>query len=347
MADTSFHMLIHPPLFFEAATTVTTTMSGIPSPRVNMPNQSQQQQYPGMVNVAQQPQHHSSQQQHYSQSTRPSSQGYISSGHQQSQQQHQHQPHYSSTNNPIYGSGMVPTQDPMSRLPSANSKNNSGSASSSSSMQRGGRPAPVITSPQSVVYRPSKTATTNTLASSKTREPTARTPQPTSIESRVTMQSSAVISSAVHPYMAPLVGQRIQDLVSSLDPSYTIDSQAQEQLLQLTDDFLDKVCKQSLRLATHRGSTTMDVQDVQLVLAKQWGIIIPGLGPPILNASRVPTIPSSSTHSGTSSKQTSGTKRKSSSSHKSTSASTSVGTTQHQTQTNKSTKQKESNHVAA
>jgi transcription initiation factor TFIID subunit 12 len=147
--------------------------------------------------------------------------------------------------------------------------------------------------------------------------------------------------------MAPLVGQRIQDLVSSLDPSYTIDSQAQEQLLQLTDDFLDKVCKQSLRLATHRGSTVMEVQDVQLVLAKQWGIVIPGLGPPILNKSRATPIPSSTTHSGTSSKQSSGTKRKSSSSHKSTSASTSTGATQHQSQPNKNSKQNESNQVTA
>jgi transcription initiation factor TFIID subunit 12 len=142
--------------------------------------------------------------------------------------------------------------------------------------------------------------------------------------------------------MAPLVGQRIQDLVSSLDPSYTIDAQAQEQLLQLADDFLDKVCKQSLRLATHRGSTTMDVQDVQLVLAKHWGIVIPGLGPPVLNKARAAPILSSTTHSGTSSKQTSGSKRKSSSGNKSN---TSAGTTQHQTQTNKTSKQNESNQV--
>lgn len=83
------------------------------------------------------------------------------------------------------------------------------------------------------------------------------------------------------PHMAPLIGQRIQDLVKSIDPNYTIDAQAEEQVLQLADDFLDKVCKQSLRMAQHRGSKTLDVQDVQLVLAKQWGIVIPGLGPPV------------------------------------------------------------------
>jgi histone H3/H4 len=81
--------------------------------------------------------------------------------------------------------------------------------------------------------------------------------------------------------MAPLVGPRIQDLVKSLDPSYSLDAAAEQQILQLTDDFLDKVCKQALRMAQHRSSKTMDVQDLQLVLAKQWNIVIPGLGPPL------------------------------------------------------------------
>jgi transcription initiation factor TFIID subunit TAF12 len=142
--------------------------------------------------------------------------------------------------------------------------------------------------------------------------------------------------------MAPLVGQRIQDLVTSLDPSYTIDSQAQEQLLQLADDFLDKVCKQSLRMAVHRNSAVMEVQDVQLVLAKQWGIVIPGLGPPVLNSTRVLPLSTNSTHS-TTSKQSSGTKRKSSGSHRSSG----VAANTTQSQSSKSSKQNESSHVAS
>jgi histone H3/H4 len=93
--------------------------------------------------------------------------------------------------------------------------------------------------------------------------------------------------------MAPLVGPRIQDLVKSLDPSYSLDAAAEQQILQLTDDFLDKVCKQALRMSQHRSSKTMDVQDLQLVLAKQWNIVIPGLGPPMpkkpVNVSRPPS----------------------------------------------------------
>jgi len=78
------------------------------------------------------------------------------------------------------------------------------------------------------------------------------------------------------------VGPKIQDLVKSIDPSYTIDAEAEEQVLQLADDFLENVTKQSLLLAQHRGSKTLDVQDIQLVLAKHWGISVPGLGLPTL-----------------------------------------------------------------
>jgi Transcription initiation factor TFIID subunit A len=89
-------------------------------------------------------------------------------------------------------------------------------------------------------------------------------------------------AAAAGPHVAALVGPRIADLLASLDPTFSIDDQAQEQLLQMIDDFLDKVCQQSMRVASHRGSKVLEASDVQLILAKQWGIDIPGIGPPIL-----------------------------------------------------------------
>ena len=87
-------------------------------------------------------------------------------------------------------------------------------------------------------------------------------------------------------HISPMVGQRLRDLVASLDPNYTLDAEAEEQVLQLADDFLEKVTKQSMRLAQHRGSKTLDVPDIQLALAKQWGIVIPGLGVPSMRPSK-------------------------------------------------------------
>jgi len=88
--------------------------------------------------------------------------------------------------------------------------------------------------------------------------------------------------------MAPLVGQRLNNLLHSLDPNYTLDSQAEEEVLGLAQNFLDSVVSKSIRLSQHRGSKTLDVQDVQFILSKQWGIVVPGLGPPTRPASRAP-----------------------------------------------------------
>ena len=110
--------------------------------------------------------------------------------------------------------------------------------------------------------------------------------------------------------MAPLVGERIQDLVKSLDPNYSIDEAAEEQLLQLADDFLDTVTRQAVRMAQHRNSRTLDVQDLQLVLAKQWGITVPGLGAPTFRPNK--SASKTSLTKTASSSNVSGTKRKAS-----------------------------------
>ncbi len=110
--------------------------------------------------------------------------------------------------------------------------------------------------------------------------------------------------------MAPLVGPRIADLVKSIDPNYGIEPDAEEQVLQLADDFLDKVTKQAMRLAQHRGSKVLDVRDLQIVLAKNFGIVVPGLGLPVVRPIKGVSMTSKSS-SGT--KSSSSSKRSSSS----------------------------------
>jgi len=98
--------------------------------------------------------------------------------------------------------------------------------------------------------------------------------------------------------MAPLVGPRIADLVKSIDPNYGIEADAEEQVLQLADDFLDKVTKQAIRLAQHRGSKTLDVRDLQIVLAKNFGIVVPGLGLPVVRPIKGASVATKSSASG-------------------------------------------------
>lgn len=86
--------------------------------------------------------------------------------------------------------------------------------------------------------------------------------------------------------MAPSLGARIQSILSEIDPTFSLEPAAEEQVLCLVDDFVDKVVKQSIRIAQHRSSRTLDVEDVQMVLAKQWNIVIPGLGAPVMASSK-------------------------------------------------------------
>lgn len=256
-----------PPLDRPTATTVTTTPPTIPAPRISV------SQHPGLSPPPQQ------QQPHHSSRPNPTSTSYAGAVPHQPQQQpslpHQQPPQqqqlYAQSNS--YG---PPPPDAMARMANANqsaaaARGRTTSTTTTAAAGLGGRR---FSNPALV-----SAAVAPPLPAPPLPPSLQPTPAPTAEEGRVS--SSSILNLHAQPHMAPLVGPRIQELVRSLDPSYTIDAQAEEQVLQLADDFLDKVCKQALRMASHRGSKVLDVQDVQLVLAKQWNIVIPGLGPPI------------------------------------------------------------------
>lgn len=82
------------------------------------------------------------------------------------------------------------------------------------------------------------------------------------------------------PTLAPILGEKLQKLCHSIDPSYSLDSEVQERLVELADAFVEKVTKDAIKLAKHRGSSYMDVVDVALALKKGYNLEVPGLGPP-------------------------------------------------------------------
>jgi transcription initiation factor TFIID subunit 12 len=63
--------------------------------------------------------------------------------------------------------------------------------------------------------------------------------------------------------------KRLDDLVKEVDPHEMLEEDVKDALLQLTDEFVDKVLNDSCRLAKHRGSEKLEPKDVQLVLGKQ------------------------------------------------------------------------------
>ena len=132
-------------------------------------------------------------------------------------------------------------------------------------------------------------------AVSSAQPPTTTTPATKPISSKPTPQPKSyeakLAGHAGTAHMAPLVGQRLNDMLRSLDPNYSLDQQAEEEILRLAQHFLDNVVSKSIRMSQHRGSKTLDVQDVQFILAKQWGIVVPGLGPSTRPANRVAAVP--------------------------------------------------------
>jgi len=118
----------------------------------------------------------------------------------------------------------------------------------------------------------------------KAKQPTKR---PSHAESRLSRPIVAVTPTAKttddnygNASLAPVIGEKLQKLCHSIDPSYTLDSEVQERLVEMADSFVDKVTKDAVRLARHRGSSSLDVVDIALALKKGYNISVPGLGPP-------------------------------------------------------------------
>ena len=73
-----------------------------------------------------------------------------------------------------------------------------------------------------------------------------------------------------------MIGTKLQTICQSIDPSYTLEDQVQEVLLEMADDFVTKVTQDALKLAKHRGSKQLDVMDMALALKKGYGMEVPG-----------------------------------------------------------------------
>ena len=88
----------------------------------------------------------------------------------------------------------------------------------------------------------------------------------------------------VGPSIAPVIGQKLSDLVNSIDPSFKLTPEAEEVLLSLADQFIDSVVEDSCKLAIHRVThggkagvapppggvnPLVDVTDINLVLKEK------------------------------------------------------------------------------
>ena len=69
---------------------------------------------------------------------------------------------------------------------------------------------------------------------------------------------------------------KIQELVNQIDPRHSLDSEVEELLLEVVDEFMDSVTSFACALAKHRGSDSLQVKDLQMHLQSHWGMKVPG-----------------------------------------------------------------------
>ncbi|KAH9286055.1 Transcription initiation factor TFIID subunit 12 [Echinococcus granulosus] len=66
------------------------------------------------------------------------------------------------------------------------------------------------------------------------------------------------------------------ELVKETDPYLQLDDEAEEALTILSEEFIEKVAKRSIKMANHRGSPTVEAKDVKFCLDHDWNLFIPG-----------------------------------------------------------------------
>lgn len=89
------------------------------------------------------------------------------------------------------------------------------------------------------------------------------------------------------PPVVVLNKQRLQELVNEIDPCEQLDEEAEEMILQMADDFIETLVTSSCQIAKHRGSKSLEVRDVQLVLEKNFNMNIPGFGNTLTGLNRL------------------------------------------------------------
>lgn len=72
--------------------------------------------------------------------------------------------------------------------------------------------------------------------------------------------------------------------------------EVEELLLDVGDDFLEHVAAGAAALARHRGSDTLDAEDVRLHCERVWGIPLPGHGSKEVKAQPLESKQASASH---------------------------------------------------
>ncbi|ORZ40299.1 transcription initiation factor, partial [Catenaria anguillulae PL171] len=70
--------------------------------------------------------------------------------------------------------------------------------------------------------------------------------------------------------------RRLTDLIAQIDPTYKVDADVTDLLMELADEFIESTTRFACDLAKHRKGDTLEVRDVQLYLESHYKMRIPG-----------------------------------------------------------------------
>jgi transcription initiation factor TFIID subunit 12 len=84
--------------------------------------------------------------------------------------------------------------------------------------------------------------------------------------------------------------RKLQDLLNQITQNAKLDTDVEELLVEIAEDFVEDVTKYACKLAKHRNANALEAKDLQLHLStlrfrrvineieQSWGIFVPGFG---------------------------------------------------------------------
>ncbi|XP_042373520.1 transcription initiation factor TFIID subunit 12-like isoform X1 [Zingiber officinale] len=90
--------------------------------------------------------------------------------------------------------------------------------------------------------------------------------------------SAAIDTDAAESGNQVLSKRSIRELVNQIDPSEKLDSEVEDILVDIGEDFIESITTFACSLAKHRKSSTLEAKDILLHVERNWNITLPGFG---------------------------------------------------------------------